>query len=48
MWLVLGIVCLLLIFIISSQMGIAEQDEEWANELRKKPRKLEENKEREQ
>ena len=38
MWLVLGIVCLLLIFIISSQMGITQQDEEWANELQNKKR----------
>lgn len=35
MWLALAIVCLLTILIIMSQMGIAQQDEEWANELRK-------------
>ena len=39
MWLALAIVCLLTVLIIMSQIGIAQQDEEWANELRKKPRK---------
>lgn len=38
MWLALGIVCLLIIFIISSQIGIAREDEEWSNELQNKRR----------